>query len=118
MYSLREPDSPVQVISLGEEERSISMSYSRQFAVLTDNAVSFDFGTEVKVHLKNQGYLETPKSQGSVTLWPVYCLRGNGDVVVVYTDLESKRSFYTLMVDPAKEQIMEFNSIFILGEGC
>ncbi|KAL3856806.1 hypothetical protein ACJMK2_011523 [Sinanodonta woodiana] len=91
VYSLREPDSPVQVISLGEEERSISMSYSRQFAVLTDNAVSFDFGTEVKVHLKNQGYLETPKSQGSVTLWPVYCLRGNGDVVVVYTDLESKR---------------------------
>ena len=55
---------------------------------LGEHAVSFDFGSGEEVSYKNKG---SPVSQRDVKMvWPVYCVKGNGDVVVAYSDLSQR----------------------------
>ncbi|XP_053375397.1 nucleoporin 88-like [Mercenaria mercenaria] len=88
IYDIMEPGRPVQTVFLGDNEPSYGLSLSRPLSIsgaLGDYIMSFDFGLAVDVEKKSGSY-RAGKTE-TRTVWPVYCVRGNGDVIVAYTDL-------------------------------
>ncbi|UYV66913.1 NUP88 [Cordylochernes scorpioides] len=73
IYDISQPLYPIQTIPLGDNNTSIS---SPTFAnYLGENAVCFDFGQPV-----------------SALCCPIFILKGNGDVLMIYSDLDRKNS--------------------------
>ncbi|CAM1301532.1 NUP88 (predicted), partial [Pycnogonum litorale] len=71
IYRVDDPQSPVQVYCLSEHS-SLSLTRTSSVAVsLGETAVSFDFGPSVG---------EEKKSRGEDIVYPLFILRGNGDV--------------------------------------
>ena len=94
IYNITEPDEPEQVIPLADYPDSFSLSASRSTfrAALGENTVSFDFGppTELKTQPARGG-----KSSKTELAWPVYLLKGNGDVYSVMTVISKRWDFLT-----------------------
>lgn len=90
IYSLVDPEKPAQTIYLGDSEPAYSLPLTRPStsSALGYNVVAFDFGLSVEVK-KKSGFRKTAKGAG-LTVWPLYCVRGNGDVVVAYSDLSER----------------------------
>ena len=102
IYNILTPDHPVQTVHLGDEDHSFGMSLTRPSisTALGEHAVSFDFGTVEEVFCKNRG---SPLGMQSVqkearAVWPVYCVKGNGDVVVAYTDLSPRYFLLSIII--------------------
>ena len=93
IYNILDPNQALQTIHLGDEDHSFGMSLTRPSigTALGEYAVSFDFGAVEEVSCKNRGSPGVQRSQRDVkNVWPVYCVKGNGDVVVAYTDLSPR----------------------------
>ncbi|XP_064613240.1 nucleoporin 88-like [Liolophura sinensis] len=84
-YNIIQPEQPIEIITLSDGDAG---NVSRFQAVLGDVAVSFDFGQPVEMGKQKQ------------TAWPVYILRGNGDVLMAY----SNPMLYTSSLKPAKNK--------------
>ena len=86
-----EPERPVQTVFLGDTEVSYSLSLSQPSPIsgaLGDCVMSFDFGPSEEVQKKSGSYRSSKVD--TRTVWPIYCVRGNGDVIVAYTDLSER----------------------------
>lgn len=73
----------LQVTKLGHTSPSYSLSPSHSTfeAALGDIAVAFDFGAPYEVSQRNSDDL----------VYPMYILKGNGDVLVLVTSLTNRR---------------------------
>ena len=83
----------MQTIHLGDEDHSLGMSLSRPSisTALGEHTVSFDFGNAEEVFCKNKGSPIFQNSQREVKkVWPIYCVKGNGDVIVAFSDLSPR----------------------------
>ncbi|XP_052220932.1 nucleoporin 88-like isoform X2 [Dreissena polymorpha] len=91
VYDILDPERPTQTLYLGDGEPSIILSQTRPSTscALGDNVVCFDFGPPVEV-FKNAGSMKGSKGSAGLTVWPLYCVRGNGDVIVAYSDLAAR----------------------------
>ncbi|XP_060594751.1 nucleoporin 88-like [Ruditapes philippinarum] len=88
IYDIMDPDRSVQTVFLGDSEVSYSLSLSHPSPIsgaLGDCVMSFDFGPSEVVEKKSGSYRAS--KMDTRTVWPVYCVRGNGDVIIAYTDL-------------------------------
>ena len=77
----------MQVISLGQidNNRGLSPMHPSLYSVFGDSAVSFDFGTPVYVPSK----LKSAPNK-TVMVWPIFFLQGNGEILLLYSDIASK----------------------------
>ncbi|KAK3082723.1 hypothetical protein FSP39_003496 [Pinctada imbricata] len=93
-YNISEPESPSQIIKFGENVQEFSQSPSRKnfSAVLGDVAASFDFGTPLELVKKQRLHSSSLRPLEPDIVWPVYVVRGNGDVIMAYTDLRKNKS--------------------------
>ncbi|XP_071178496.1 nucleoporin 88-like isoform X2 [Mytilus edulis] len=93
IYNIQEPNIPVQVIKLSNAPQDINQSPTKVSfpAVLGEYAASFDFGPPVTLKKKQRPYTKTETA--SVTVWPAYIVRGNGDVLVAYTEVSRGTKF-------------------------
>ncbi|KAL4224419.1 ribosomal small subunit export from nucleus [Mactra antiquata] len=93
IYDILEPETAIQVISLysGETEPSYPMSLTQITiqSALGDYVTSFDFSpTPIDICKKTSSLKAGHKD--SHTIWPIYCVRGNGDVVVAFSDISPR----------------------------
>ena len=89
IYDITEPNSHQQLISMSDNDTQFNTMTSRnRFSVaLGDNVVAFDFGPPIELKLKNR---RESSSKMPEQAWPVYLLRGSGDICVLYTSLNYK----------------------------
>jgi len=92
LYSVQEPNAPIQIIHLDGSSQDISHTSNQASisAAHAEAAVGFDFGPPLELNRKQR---LTSRSVGSdvLTVWPAYIVRGNGDIVIAYTDVNSPR---------------------------
>ncbi|RWS17522.1 nuclear pore complex protein Nup88-like protein [Dinothrombium tinctorium] len=91
IYDINEPHIAYQEIKLIETIDSIGKNVFSAFASsLGETAVSFDFGLPLPKnnYKSNEDDLSLEVTRNDC-LWPIYVLKGNGDVLVVYTHLEN-----------------------------
>ncbi|CAG2110061.1 unnamed protein product [Medioppia subpectinata] len=108
IFDIHEEETPIQVIDLSataDTNTSIPHFGVSAFAAsLGDNAVSFDFGPTI-----SKCYDVEPSTVTSADecLTPIYVLRGNGDVLLVYSSLKypyvSNNVFGPLTMRPPAE---------------
>ncbi|XP_077995734.1 nucleoporin 88-like isoform X1 [Glandiceps talaboti] len=87
VYETSDPQNVCQVYSLGE-----SHTASEYDEVLGEIAVSFDFGQPIEIQSKSESRRE--KTEDPALIYPVYILRGNGDIYylpVVVSDQSTVR---------------------------
>ncbi|XP_014780339.1 nucleoporin 88 isoform X1 [Octopus bimaculoides] len=92
---INEPDKIFQEISLSSSNVSPSMHYSLYSVAIGDAAVSFDFGSITELPCKSR-----TTSKKTRLVWPIYILRGSGDVLLLYSDITSKSSKFSLLTGP------------------
>ena len=87
IYNIQDPNVPVQVIKLSHAPQDINQSPTKVSfpAALGEHAASFDFGPPITLKKKSRPYARTEGAE--VTVWPAYIVRGNGDVLVAYTEV-------------------------------
>lgn len=86
IHNIYEPEKMMKIISLGQidNSRGLSPMHPSLYSVFGDSAVSFDFGTPVHVPSKF-------KSARTKNLaWPIFILQGNGEILILYSDITSK----------------------------
>ncbi|KAK0041191.1 nuclear pore complex protein Nup88 [Biomphalaria pfeifferi] len=88
VYNLSEPDEPSSIININTGEINPTYSPSKSFVapVLGETAVAFDFGKPIEVQPRQKRF-----SCPNLEVWPVYCVRGNGDVLILYSHLSNVR---------------------------
>ena len=87
IYNIQDPNIPFQVMKLSNAPPDIEQSPSKVSfsAALGEYGASFDFGPSISLKKKPRPYT---KNEGtSLTVWPAYIVRGNGDVLVAYTEV-------------------------------
>ncbi|GAB1599612.1 nuclear pore complex protein Nup88-like [Argonauta hians] len=92
---VNEPDKIFQEIHLVSPGTPL-VPCSLYTVAIGDSAVSFDFGAALDVPYSAQPV----RQRKSRTVWPIYVLRGSGDVLVVYSDITSKVSPFSLLSGP------------------
>lgn len=87
IHNIYEPEKMMQIISLGQidNSRGLSAMHPSLYSVFGDSAVSFDFGTPVHVPSK----LKSARTKNSLA-WPIFILQGNGEILILYSDITSK----------------------------
>ncbi|XP_072044690.1 nucleoporin 88-like [Amphiura filiformis] len=100
IYEISNPHKAAQVHGLGEHSTSFSLSSSRStFEVaLGEIAVSFDFGLPVECAARGGA-----KAEDNL-LYPVYILKGNGDIFLLNISLTDSRYFHTKLQGPLTMQ--------------
>lgn len=90
-YNIQEPNVPLQVIHLGDRDQNFSQSPTRKSynAALGERATCFDFGPPQELERKQRNLSIT--NRDSYMVWPVYVVKGNGDVLVAYVDINEPR---------------------------
>ncbi|KAI5280897.1 Nuclear Pore Complex Protein Nup88 [Manis pentadactyla] len=85
IYSLREPQTPTEVIVLSEaEEENLILNKGRAYtASLGETAVAFDFGPSSAVPSNILGH----KGKDEVMAYPLYILYENGETFLTYISL-------------------------------
>ena len=89
IYDISNPHKAMQVHGLGEHPTSFSLSSSRStFEVaLGEIAVSFDFGLPVEIASRAGSGAKEDEN----LLYPVYILKGNGDIFLLNISLTDRR---------------------------
>ena len=92
IYNLFEADNPLSIVNINTGVVSFTSSPSKTFVgvALGETAVAFDFGLPLHLKPKKRPY-QTVDSGSTLEVWPVYCVRGNGDILIVYSNLSSNR---------------------------
>ncbi|RWS31668.1 nuclear pore complex protein Nup88-like protein [Leptotrombidium deliense] len=108
VYNINEPHIVHHEIKLSNCELIGKSPFSVFASSLGETAVSFDFGLPVPKSSYKCNEDEQPLTlTSSECLWPIYVLKGNGDVLVVYTNLQntylSERILGPLTMFPAAE---------------
>lgn len=87
IHNIYEPEKMMQIISLGQidNSRGLSAMHPSLYSVFGDSAVSFHFGTPVHVPSK----LKSTRTKNSLA-WPIFILQGNGEILILYSDITSK----------------------------
>ncbi|XP_033628379.1 nuclear pore complex protein Nup88-like [Asterias rubens] len=98
IYDINSPHKPIQCHRLGEYSTSYSLSANRStFEVaLGDVAVAFDFGPATE---DSRRALERPSGCGPL-VYPIYILKGNGDVFLLQTSLSEPGYLHTNLQGP------------------
>lgn len=111
LIDIHDPDISLQKVALGVAEDGINdfgvSIYARE---LGESAVSFDIGPPIhrnsNDHNRSSQALETMADIEQV-YWPIYVLKGNGDILLVYTSLHnvyvSKKIYGPLKMYPSAE---------------
>ncbi|KAJ8312006.1 hypothetical protein KUTeg_009379 [Tegillarca granosa] len=86
-YDIQEPNVPLQVIHLGDRDQNFSQSPTKRSysAALGESATCFDFGPPLELGRKQKNLSLT--NRDSYLVWPVYVVKGNGDVLIAYVDI-------------------------------
>ncbi|XP_067648848.1 nucleoporin 88-like [Haliotis asinina] len=93
IYDLADPEKAMKTFDLDSGSRfdfNPSPTKIRLSSALGETAVSFDFGPATE--LKTRQRLGVSTLQETLPVWPVYIVKGNGDVMVVYTSLRFTRN--------------------------
>lgn len=92
MYDIQQPDQPISIMNVNTGDDSVTHSPNRSLvgAALGDSAVAFDFGPPVILQPKPR-VLQMSAKIDPVEVWPVYCLRGSGEVMLLYSHLSQFR---------------------------
>ncbi|KAK7087821.1 nucleoporin 88-like [Littorina saxatilis] len=93
VYNLTEPERPLSSTNLQPGELNSFQASPTKFnisAALGETAVAFTFGPPHELRPVKRPF-QIPKSEDAVTVWPVYVVRGNGDVMVTYSEVVSNR---------------------------
>jgi nuclear pore complex protein Nup88 len=97
VYKLTEPDRPVLSTSLqgGDVTNNASFTTSPSkllniTAALGETAVAFTFGPPQELVPAKRPF-QTPSKETAMTVWPVYVVKGNGDIMVTYSEVLSNR---------------------------
>ncbi|XP_038054719.1 nucleoporin 88-like [Patiria miniata] len=98
IYDMTSPHKPIQCHRLGEYSTSYSLSANRStFEVaLGDIAVAFDFGPAMEEPTRPGRRPSAPVP----FLFPIYILKGNGDVFLLLTSLSEPRYVHTDLQGP------------------
>ncbi|XP_023244766.1 nuclear pore complex protein Nup88-like [Centruroides sculpturatus] len=89
IYDVTNPQIPFQVIALSCVEPSFyltSNSRTSFSSCLGETAVSFDFGPPITTAERNSEI----KDHELDIIWPIFILKGNGDVYVVHSNLKKR----------------------------
>lgn len=90
IFDICEEETPIQTIRLSASSISDDSLYESKLSPfaqsLGENAVSFDFGPPIA---KCYDADPTTITSHDECLWPIYVLRGNGDVLLCYSSLEN-----------------------------
>ncbi|XP_040857401.1 nuclear pore complex protein Nup88 isoform X2 [Ochotona curzoniae] len=121
IYSLREPQTPVKVITLSEaEEESLILNKGRAYtASLGETAVAFDFGPLAAVPKNVCGQ----KGQEEVVAYPLYILYENGETFLCYISLSYSlgsvgKLLGPLPMHPAAEDNYGYDACAVLCLPC
>ena len=93
VYSLTEPERPLSSTHLQPGEMNTTLSSPSKFnisAALGETAVAFTFGPPQELRPVKRPF-QIPGSQDAVTVWPVHVVKGNGDIMVTYSEVASNR---------------------------
>lgn len=92
VYDIQAPDEPLAIMNINTGDLSPAYSPSKTLVgpALGETSVAFDFGAAMTVQPKQSSLLKSPIAQ-PVQVWPVYCVRGNGDVMLLYSHLSHFR---------------------------
>ncbi|BFZ18644.1 hypothetical protein BsWGS_21683 [Bradybaena similaris] len=88
VYDIQQPDQPFSITNVNTGNDSVTHSPNRSLvgAALGDTAVAFDFGPPLILWPKPR-VLQLSAKIDPVEVWPVYCLRGSGEVMLLYSHL-------------------------------
>ncbi|XP_060083278.1 nucleoporin 88-like isoform X2 [Ylistrum balloti] len=121
VYNIQFPDVPVQVIHVDSQEPSQSASCISVATALGEKTMGFDFGPPIQ--LSRRASFSLSSQMDSTTVWPAYVVKGNGDMLVAYTDLLSSSPVKLapqgplLMHPPAEDNYgVDACSVCCLGE--
>ncbi|OWF40258.1 Nuclear pore complex protein Nup88 [Mizuhopecten yessoensis] len=92
VYNVQFPDIPTQVIHLDSHGADLSQTTSciSVATALGERTMGFDFGPSIQLSRRASLSQSSLYSQtDSITVWPAYIVKGNGDMLVAYTDLHS-----------------------------
>ena len=95
VYKLTEPDRPWTSVSLQPQD-SANLSFFSPTRLnigtaLGETAVSFTFGPAQELQPAKRPF-QSPKAEEVITVWPVYFVKGNGDIMLTFSEVMSKRS--------------------------
>ncbi|XP_033123496.1 nucleoporin 88-like [Anneissia japonica] len=97
IYDIQAPQRPVQTHYLSEEPSPCLSSGSASFqAALGEVAISFDIGPPQKVITRRFGL----RGHQKTLIYPIYILKGNGDVYLLPNSLKDKRYVDTRLQGP------------------
>ncbi|KAL8573357.1 hypothetical protein ACOMHN_032819 [Nucella lapillus] len=110
VYSLIEPEHPVTTTRLqaGEMSSSVSPSKFNMSTALGETAVAFTFGPPQELQPIKRPF-QISRVEDVITVWPVYFVKGNGDIMVTYSEVVSNRPLQLptqgplLMCPPAED---------------
>lgn len=90
-----EPDRPTKVTYI-QPQNEMSTSFTSPsklniMAALGETVVGFDFGGPQEIQPLPQQF-QIPKQEDVLTVWPVFFVKGNGDIIVSYSEVTSNRS--------------------------
>ncbi|CAG5129499.1 unnamed protein product [Candidula unifasciata] len=105
VYDIQQPDHPISTINVNTGDVSVTHSPSRSLvgAALGDIAVAFDFGPPIILQPKPR-VLQMSAKIDPIEVWPVYCLRGSGEVMLLYSHL----SQFSLIKLPVQGPLMMY----------
>ena len=93
VYSLTEPDHPRTSTQLQTGELPSTHASPTKLnisAALGETAVTFTFGPPQELQAVKRPF-QIPDDSALVTIWPVYVVKGNGEIMVTYTEVVSNR---------------------------
>lgn len=85
VYDFLESDQPISTVDINRGYTAPNSSPIKNFvgAALGEVAVAFDFSMPMTLH----GQPGSSAAEHPLEVWPVYCVRGNGAVMLVYSNL-------------------------------
>ncbi|KAK7505991.1 hypothetical protein BaRGS_00002713 [Batillaria attramentaria] len=93
VYSLTDSERPVSAACVMPGEMSTvqgSPSKLNISAHLGETAVAFNFGPPQELQAVQRPF-QPPQPSDTLTVWPVFLVKGNGDILVTYSDVVSNR---------------------------
>ncbi|CAG2157020.1 unnamed protein product [Oppiella nova] len=122
IFDIHEEETPIQVIDLSATDPNSSVKHFGVSAFATslgDNAVSYDFGPSIS---KCYDVEPSAVTTADECLTPIYVLRGNGDVLLVYSSLKyayvSNNVFGPLTMRPPAEDNYGVDACSIVCLDC
>ena len=88
-----EPERPLSSTHLQPGEINTTLSSPSKFSIsaaLGETAVAFTFGPPQELQPVKKPF-QTPSTEHVVTVWPVYVVKGNGDIMVTYSEVVFNR---------------------------